>query len=79
MLGYGLRAASGPYGATFYTLIGAHGLHVLGGLAVLVAALLRAHRSPYSARQRVALEACRLYWLFVVGVWPVLYVLVYCL
>jgi heme/copper-type cytochrome/quinol oxidase subunit 3 len=26
-----------------------------------------------------AVEACRIYWFFVVGVWPILYVLVYLL
>ncbi len=79
LLGYGLRVTSGPYGATFYTLIGAHGLHVLGGLLVLLTVLVQAHRSELPGRQRTAIEACRLYWLFVVGVWPVLYLLVYCI
>jgi len=78
LLGYGLRASSGPYGATFYTLIGAHGLHVAGGLLAVLAVLVQAHRSPYCARLQVPVEACRLYWLFVVGVWPILYLLVYC-
>ena len=29
---FGLRMSSGVYGATFYTLIGAHGAHVLGAV-----------------------------------------------
>jgi heme/copper-type cytochrome/quinol oxidase subunit 3 len=77
LLGYGLRMTSDVYGATFYTLIGCHGLHVLGGVIVLLAVLRQAIQGRHSSRDHAALEACRLYWFFVVGVWPILYVLVY--
>ncbi|MBI4518984.1 MAG: heme-copper oxidase subunit III [Deltaproteobacteria bacterium] len=77
LLGYGLRASSGPYGATFYTLIGCHGLHLLGGLIVLLAVLRSARRQRYTAHAHGAVEAARLYWYFVVGIWPILYGLVY--
>jgi cytochrome c oxidase subunit 3 len=79
LLRYGLGVTSGVYGATFYTLIGSHGLHVLGGLAVLLVVLRKAVGGRYTAGNYAAVEACRLYWFFVVGVWPVLYVLVYLL
>jgi heme/copper-type cytochrome/quinol oxidase subunit 3 len=74
---YGLHVTSSVYGGTFYTLIGCHGLHVCGGLVVLLAVLRNAHRGTYSAASYAAVEACRFYWLFVVAVWPVLYMLVY--
>lgn len=77
LLGYGLRVTSGTYGATFYTLIGWHGLHVLVGMAILASVLHHAIRGRYSAQNQAAVEACRLYWSFVVGVWPLLYLLVY--
>ena len=77
LVGYGLHASSGTYGATFYTLIGSHGLHVLGGVIVLLAVLRNARNGAYTARAHAAVDACRFYWFFVVGVWPVLYVLVY--
>lgn len=75
---FGLTVSSGPYGATFYTLIGAHALHVLGALAWLAAVLAR---TPGAGRVRptAALRACALYWHFVVALWPVLYVTVYLL
>ena len=46
LIGFGLTASSGAYGGTFYTLIGAHGVHVIGALAWLAFALvgLRAGR-----------------------------------
>ncbi|MFI5396141.1 MAG: heme-copper oxidase subunit III [Candidatus Binatia bacterium] len=77
LVGYGLRINSSAYGATFYTVIGCHGLHAFGGLVVLLAVLWKALHGRYSARDHVAVEVCRLYWSFVVGIWPVLYVLVY--
>jgi len=79
LVGYGLSATTSTYGGTFYTLIGWHALHVLGGVIVLLAVLRGALRGRYSPRACAAVEACHLYWLFVVGVWPVLYVLVYLL
>lgn len=77
LIRYGLHVSSGTYGATFYILIGCHGLHVLIGLVLIFAVLWGASRGRYSARNHVPVEVCRLYWTFVVGVWPVLYVLVY--
>ena len=35
LIGYGLTTHSSLYGAFFYTLIGAHGLHVMVGLSIL--------------------------------------------
>jgi heme/copper-type cytochrome/quinol oxidase subunit 3 len=76
LLGYGLGASSSVYGGMFYTLIGCHALHVLAAVLALFYVLARTvgrRLQPTSA----TLDACRLYWLFVVGVWPILYVLVY--
>ncbi len=77
LIRYGLSATQSNYGGTFYTLIGCHALHVFGGVVLLLAVLRGVLRGGYSARSCGAVEACRLYWCFVVGVWPLLYVLVY--
>ncbi len=79
LIGYGLDATSSTYGGTFYTLIGCHALHVVVGVIVLIAVLRGAVQGRYSSRACGTVEAARLYWFFVVGVWPVLYVLVYLL
>jgi heme/copper-type cytochrome/quinol oxidase subunit 3 len=76
LVGFGLTTTSSLYGATFYTLVGAHGLHVLAALVVLLWALRRAARGSYDAAPG-ALDPIQMYWLFVVAVWPVLYLLVY--
>ncbi|MDZ7362565.1 MAG: heme-copper oxidase subunit III [candidate division KSB1 bacterium] len=77
LVNYGLTLTSGNYGATFYTLIGAHGLHVLAAVIVLSIVFTRALSKKYSAQNFNGLELCRLYWFFVVGIWPLLYGLVY--
>jgi heme/copper-type cytochrome/quinol oxidase subunit 3 len=74
---FGLRVSSGIYGATFYTLIGVHGAHVLGAAIWLGAMLWLAHRGRLTRERHVALDCCAMYWHFVVALWPVLYVLVY--
>jgi cytochrome c oxidase subunit 3 len=79
LLRYGLTVTSGVYGSTFYTLIGCHGLHVLGGVVVLLTVLWHALQGRFSPQQHGAVEASRFYWFFVVGVWPILYGLVYLL
>jgi cytochrome c oxidase subunit 3 len=75
LIGFGLTTSSSLYGATFYTLVGAHGLHVLAAVVVLLVALQRATRGGY--RTPGSLDPIQMYWVFVVAVWPVLYLLVY--
>jgi cytochrome c oxidase subunit 3 len=70
----GLSFTGSTYGAFFFLIVGAHGLHVLGGLAVLVAQtrwLLVEQLRPE------AFWAGRLFWYFVVLLWPALYWKVY--
>ncbi len=74
---FGLTVSSGAYGATFYTLIGAHGVHVLAALIWLTLVTLAAMRGRYTARDHVGVAVCSMYWHFVVALWPILYLLVY--
>ena len=77
LIGFGLTLSSGVYGATFYTLIGCHGLHVFGAALWLVVVLLLARAGRYSERNYAGVQLCAMYWTFVVGLWPILYGLVY--
>jgi heme/copper-type cytochrome/quinol oxidase subunit 3 len=79
LLGYGLTVSSGAYGGTFYTLIGAHGLHVFGALIWLGVTLVGASRGRYAEGRTAPVKACAMFWHFVVGLWPILYVSVYLL
>lgn len=74
---FGFTVSSGAYGTTFYTLIGAHGLHVLAALTWLAAVLGRARGGRFTRERHVGVSLCGMYWYFVVFLWPVLYTLVY--
>lgn len=77
LIGFGLTTHSSIYGAFFYTLIGMHAVHALVGITLLLY-LASSFRKPLSfgvLKNRIAV--CSMYWYFVVGLWPVLYVLVY--
>lgn len=77
LVNYGLTFASSIYGGTFYTLIGCHGLHVLMAMIFLLFVLKKAVSSYYSLHEHTGVVLCGMYWYFVVGIWPILYILVY--
>jgi heme/copper-type cytochrome/quinol oxidase subunit 3 len=74
---FGLTVSSGAYGSTFYTLIGTHGVHVLAAAAVLLVILIKAKRGRFSPHQHTAVRVSGMFWYYVVGLWPILYTLVY--
>ena len=78
LISFGLTITSSTYGGVFYLIIGAHGLHVIGGLLAMLACLRRLN----STSQQLTIDylrAAQIFWYFVVGVWPILYTLVYLL
>lgn len=77
LLQFGLTLSSGVYGSTFYTLIGCHAAHVFGAVIWLLIVLGLARGNRFSAKHHIGVEVCRMYWYFVVAVWPVLFGLVY--
>lgn len=79
LIGFGLSLASGVYGTTFFALIGTHGVHVLGALVWLLVTTALVARGRFADGRAEPVLACAMYWHFVVGVWPVLYVAVYLL
>jgi cytochrome c oxidase subunit 3 len=76
---FGLTLRSGTYGATFYTLIGCHGVHVLAAVVWLTVVLLMAARGRFSPERHTGVQLCAMYWMFVVGLWLVLFPSVYLL
>jgi cytochrome c oxidase subunit III len=79
LIGFGLTVASGAYGTTFYTLIGAHAAHVVAALGWLAFTVVLAAGGRFAGPRASALTACAMYWHFVVALWPILYVSVYLL
>lgn len=77
LIRFGLRLSSGIYGATFYILVGGHGLHVLSALVWLLAVRAGARGPRFGPGRSEGVAACGLFWYFVVALWPMLFVLVY--
>lgn len=77
LVAFGLTTSSSLYGASFYALVGAHAAHVAVALGVLLAVRRWEQRGRYSRDHHEGLVLCCMYWLFVVAVWPVLFVVVY--
>ncbi len=74
---HGLTVSTSLYGATFYTLIGTHGLHVLAAVIWLVVVVARFRGDRFSLGRAAGVDLCALYWFFVCGLWAVLFPLVY--
>ena len=77
LINFGLTTHQNIYGSLFYTLIGTHGLHVIAALVTLAMVLRKTRLGHYPPESLGGVLAMRLFWFFVVGIWPVLYVLVY--
>ena len=77
LVGFGLTVSSGAYGGTFYTLIGTHAAHVLAAVVWVGVTVVLAARGRFADGRTAPLQACAIYWHFVVALWPILYVTVY--
>lgn len=65
------------YGASFFTLTGLHGFHVLIGVVFLITVLTQTLRGTYTPNRYFGLTAAALYWHFVDVIWVVLFSLLY--
>ncbi len=74
LIGEGLTLTSSTHGGFFYLIVGAHALHAVVAVTFLAAASLALRRGEL-APDRFA--ATRVFWYFVVGLWPLIYVQVY--
>jgi len=74
LISHGLTLTSSNYGSFFYLIVGMHGLHALAGLAVLARSALKLSTGLLTPS---GFAASQVLWYFVVGLWPVLYILVY--
>lgn len=74
LLAEGLTLTSSTYGAYFYLIVGGHGLHALAAILGLAWVWRRLRAGTLTPAQ---FGAARVFWYFVVLVWPALYVTVY--
>jgi len=71
---YGLTMNNSIFGALFFLIIGCHGLHVIAGLVVLLVTIRSLNRGQMKVSD---FRAMQMFWFLVVGIWPLLYFLVY--
>jgi cytochrome c oxidase subunit III len=74
LVAQGLTLTSSTLGSFFYLIVGLHALHAIAALCVLVYTWRRLERGWLAQDQ---LAAAQVFWYFVVGLWPVLYGVVY--
>ena len=77
LMSFGLSMASSLYGAMFYSIIGLHALHVIVTVFFLLYLWVRSTTGIYTAEKHKGVVLGYMFWLFVVLIWPILYVLVY--
>lgn len=77
LVAFGLTMEGSVYGGIFYTVVGTHAAHVVVGVGLLIWLLRRAATGVYAVPGAAGLDACRMYWLAVVAIWPPLFVLTY--
>jgi heme/copper-type cytochrome/quinol oxidase subunit 3 len=77
LLAHHVTISRNLFGATFFTLTGFHGLHVLVGLAMLALLFGLATTGPLAGPRSAVVEAVSLYWHFVDAVWLVIFAVVY--
>jgi cytochrome c oxidase subunit 3/cytochrome o ubiquinol oxidase subunit 3 len=73
----GLGFTTSLFGSSFYTLTGFHGMHVTGGVIMLMSVVGMMHRSKLPGDRAEVVENVGLYWHFVDIVWIVIFTLVY--
>ena len=74
---HGLSLNANLFGATFFTLTGFHGAHVLVGVIWITFLLVRAFRGGVTQENHIAIELVGLYWHFVDIVWIIIFTVVY--
>ena len=72
-----ITPARNLFAATFFTLTGFHGFHVLCGLISLTVLLGLALRRRFTEKEDSGLKAVSIYWHFVDAVWIVIFSLIY--
>jgi len=61
--------SSSAYGTLFYAMTGFHGLHVIGGLILMLVVLGRSAQGAYDGGEIRGVEAVGYYWHFIDVVW----------
>jgi len=69
LAGRGVYLSTNPSSSFFYLLTGAHGVHLLGGIAALLYVLFRARKLALALARRVVVDVTAIYWHFMDALW----------
>ncbi|TAF33303.1 MAG: cytochrome oxidase subunit III [Cytophagales bacterium] len=67
-------SSSNPSGSFVYVFTGFHGLHIVGGIVVLMIALIKAFQWRIHKRNMITIKMASIYWHFVDAIWVYLFV-----
>ena len=70
----GLTMFSSTYGSFFYLVIGSHALHAFIAIVMMIVIYFQMKLGKAS---KAAFNTSQVFWYFVVGIWPFLYITVY--
>lgn len=73
----GVTLSSSHFATTFYMITGTHGLHVAGGLIVLIIVFVRGLKGQFNSKRHLAPQAAAMYWHFVDAIWVIVFTLLY--
>lgn len=74
LFSYGMTMTTGIFSAMFFLVIGTHGLHAIAGVLALVYSYIKIKKGKFGIEQITALQ---IFWYMVVGIWPILYGMLY--
>lgn len=77
LIEYGMSTEKSLFASFFYTIIGAHALHVVDGLIIMLVIISQFLKEPNRDEVKFRLQVLGVYWYFVVLIWPFLYYMVY--
>ncbi|MFP3914572.1 MAG: heme-copper oxidase subunit III [Actinomycetota bacterium] len=69
--------ATNAYGSIFFAVTGFHGLHLLGGVGMLLAVAVASWRGEYDRHHHLPVRLSIIYWHFVDAVWLVVFSALY--
>jgi len=69
-----MTLAPGMFAASFCLVIGIHSIHAVAAVILMGVAWQRSRAETLQAEH---LRAMQIFWYFVVGIWPIIYIAVY--
>lgn len=77
LINHGVTLNSSHFASTFYMITGTHGLHVFGGLVLLIMVFVRSLNGQFNAERNLLPTTASWYWHFVDVIWIFVFFMLY--